>query len=93
MCTHGSESTFTQEERKTRCQIELTKQGGQDRICEIESDENIDKKIIRKTQASSRKGIDRDVVDKRSDTDKEEREKNRKNKAAKNVKIKKYSSA
>ena len=93
VCTHGSENTFTQEERKTRCQIELTKQGGQDRICEIESDENIDKKIIRKTQASSRKGIDRDVVDKRSDTDKEEREKNRKNKAAKNVKIKKYSSA
>ena len=89
VCTLGSENTITQEERKTHCQIELTKQGGQDRICEIESDENIDKKSKRKTQASSRKGIDRDVVDKRQDTDKEEREKNRKNKAAKSEKIKK----
>jgi hypothetical protein len=89
VCTLGIENTFTQEERKTRCQIELTKQGGQDRICEIESDENIDKKSKRKTQASSRKSIDRDVVDKRQDTDKEEREKDGKNKAAKSQKIKK----
>jgi hypothetical protein len=74
VCTLGIENTIT-EERKTHCQIELTKQGGQDRICEIESEENIDKKSKRKTQASSRKGTDRDVVEKRQDTDKEEREK------------------
>ena len=88
-CTLGLlENTITQEERKTCCQIELTQQGGEDRIREIESDENIDKKSKKKAQASSRKGIDREVVDKRQDTDKEER-KTRKNKAAKREKIKK----